>query len=94
MDIQRIPDSVPDDQLEEKVAQIFNQINAKINRIDIEDCHRMGKFKKTSIVCLVVVKDVVNIRGTMNERPIAITHNTGIASLYPDIFFKEKTRSG
>ena len=49
-DIQRIPDSVPDDHLKEKVIEIFNQINVKVNTFDIEDCHRMGKSKKTTIV--------------------------------------------
>ena len=39
LDIQGIHDSVPDDQLEEKVIEIFNQINVKINTFDIEDCH-------------------------------------------------------
>ena len=51
LDIQGIPDSVPDDQLKEKVIELFNQINVKINTFDIEDCHRMGKSKKTTIVC-------------------------------------------
>ena len=49
-DIQRIPDSVPDDHLKKKVIEIFNQINVKVNTFDIEDCHRMGKSKKTTIV--------------------------------------------
>ena len=40
--IQGIPDIIPDDQLEEKVIEIFNQINVKINTFDIEDRHRMG----------------------------------------------------
>ena len=40
--IQGIPDIIPDDQLEEKVIEIFNQINVKINTFDIEDPHRMG----------------------------------------------------
>ena len=39
-------------------------------------------------------KDVVKIRKTINNRPIAITHHTDIASLYSNFVFKEKTRSG
>ena len=58
LDIQEIPDSVPDDQLEEKVIEIFNLINVKINAFDIEDCHQMGKLKKTTIVCLVIERTV------------------------------------
>ena len=53
LDIQGIPDSVSDNQLEEKVTEIFNQINVKIDKFDIEDCHCMGKLKKTTIVCYV-----------------------------------------
>ena len=39
--------------MEEKVIEIFNQINVKIDKLDIEDCHRMGKSKKMTIVCFV-----------------------------------------
>ena len=39
-------------------------------------------------------KGVVKIRRTTNERPIAINHDTDIASLYPDFVFKVRTRSG
>ena len=49
LDIQGIPDSVSDNQLEEKVIEIFNQINVKIDKFDIEDCHCMGKSKKMTI---------------------------------------------
>ena len=41
MDTHGIPDSVPDNQLEGKVTEIFNQINVKINAFDTEDCHCM-----------------------------------------------------
>ena len=53
LSIQGIPDNVLDDQLEEKVIEILNQINVKINTFDIEDCHRMRKSKKTTIVRFV-----------------------------------------
>ena len=39
--------------MEEKVIEIFNQINVKIDKFDIEDCHRIGKSKKTTIVCSI-----------------------------------------
>ena len=154
LDRQEIPGSVTDDQLEEKVIVIFNEINAKINAFDIENCHRMGKLKKTSISRFVnrnnskvvlekklsldrklgnekfgfqsdrrifvsqnlfsgnqhlawkckelkqagkihscwSVKGLVKIRRTMNERPIAINHDTDIDSLHPDFVFKVITR--
>ena len=65
LDIQGIPDSVPDDQLEEKVIEIFNQINVKINTFDIEDCHCMGKSKKSTIVCFVNRK---NCKGALEKK--------------------------
>ena len=49
LDIQGVPDSVPDDQLKEKVIKII----VKINTFDIKGCHRMGNSKKTTIVHLV-----------------------------------------
>ena len=49
---------------------------------------RAGKISCWSAKC------AVKIRRTMNERPIAITLDTDIASLYPDFIFKKKTRSG
>ena len=61
LDIQGIPDSVSDDQLEEKVIEIFNQINVKIDKFDVEDCHRMGKLKKTTTVHFVNRKNCKSI---------------------------------
>ena len=39
--------------MEEKVIEIFDQINVKIDKFDIENCHCMGKLKKTTIVHFV-----------------------------------------
>ena len=63
LDIQGIPDSVPDDQLEEKVIEIFNQINVKMNKFNIDDCHRMDKSKKTTIVRFVNRKNCKAVLG-------------------------------
>ena len=38
-----IPDTVPDEELEETVTSILSDIDVKINLNDIEDCHRFGK---------------------------------------------------
>ena len=32
-----------DDQLEEKVIDIFSQLNISLSKSDIEDCHQLGK---------------------------------------------------
>ena len=61
LDIQGIPDSVPDDQLEEKVIEIFNHINVEINTFDIEDCGPMGKSKKTTIIRFVNRKNCMAV---------------------------------
>ena len=74
--IQGIPDNVLDDQLEEKIIEILNQINVKINTFDTEDCHRMGKSKKTTIVrfvnrknCKTVLEKKISlIRKLNNEK--------------------------
>ena len=34
---------VKDDQLEEKVIDIFSQLNISLSKSDIEDCHQLGK---------------------------------------------------
>ena len=57
LDIQRIPGSVPGNQLELKVIEIFHQVNVKINMSDLEDGHHMGKSKKTTMVCFVNIQD-------------------------------------
>ena len=67
LDIQQISDSVPDDQLEEKVIEIFSQINVKINALDAEGCHGMGKSKKTTIVRFLEKKLSLN-RKLYNEK--------------------------
>ena len=42
-EIHGIAAEVNDDQLEEKVIDIFSQLNISISKSDIEDCHQLGK---------------------------------------------------
>ena len=42
IDIQGIPSTVHDNLLEDKVIDIFSQLNITISKSDIEDCHRLG----------------------------------------------------
>ena len=42
LEIQRIPSTISDDLLEEKVIQIFEGIDPSITANDIEDCHHLG----------------------------------------------------
>ena len=42
-----IPDTVQGNELENKVIRIFDAIGVEANSADFEDCHRVGKSKKT-----------------------------------------------
>ena len=54
IEIQGVPSSVHDNLLEDKVIDIFSQLNITISKSDIEDCHRLGKaYPKNTIVQLV-----------------------------------------
>ena len=51
IEIQGIPSTVHDNLLEDKVIDIFSQLNITISKSDIEDCHRLGKANpKNTIV--------------------------------------------
>ena len=43
LEIYGIPEEVKDDQLEEKVINIFSQLNVSISKSDIEDSHQLGR---------------------------------------------------
>ena len=46
IEITGIPDSVPDQNLEEKVVDILNEISVNVSSKDIEACHRVDVFKR------------------------------------------------
>ena len=43
-----IPDTVQDNELENKVIEIFDAIGVEANSADFEDCHRVGKSNNNS----------------------------------------------
>ena len=53
IEITGIPDNVPDQNLEEKVADILNEISVAVSPKDIEACHRVGVSKNDSKKALV-----------------------------------------
>ena len=53
IEIQGIPKTVKDEELESKVIDIFSALNINITSKDVEDCHRLGKDGKNIIVRLV-----------------------------------------
>ena len=48
IEITGIPDTVLDNELENKVIGIFDAIGVEANSADFEDCHRVGKSKNNS----------------------------------------------
>ena len=53
IEIQDIPKTVKDEELESKVIDIFSALNISITSKDVEDCHRLGKDGKNTIVRFV-----------------------------------------
>ena len=56
IEITGIPDDIEDKNLEHSVVEIFIAADIQISHNDVEDCHRIGKFKgnsKKTIVRLV-----------------------------------------
>ena len=51
VEISGIPQSVSDNQLEEKVVNILKAIDVNITTNEIEACHRLGKKKKNECYC-------------------------------------------
>ena len=50
IEIKNIPSKVPDENLEDKVIEIFGAMYIAITKNDVEDCHRLGKSSKSTIV--------------------------------------------
>ena len=48
IEITGIPGTVQDNELENKVIEIFGAIGVEANSADFEDCHRVGKPKNNS----------------------------------------------
>ena len=61
IEIQGIPSSVHDSLLEDKVIDIFSQLNIAILKSDIEDCHRLGKANPKNTIVRFVNRKFCNI---------------------------------
>ena len=53
IEIQGIPPQIPDEKLEEKVIEVFGAMNIAITKNHVEDCHRLSKSSKSTIVQFV-----------------------------------------
>ena len=61
IEIQGIPSHIPDKKLEEKIIEVFGAMNTAITKNDVEDCHRLGKSSKSTIVWFVNRKHCYSI---------------------------------
>ena len=50
IEIQGIPKTVKDEELESKVIDVFSALNISITSQNVEDCHHLGKDGKNTIV--------------------------------------------
>ena len=64
-EIQGIPSHIPDEKLEEKIIEVFGAMNTAITKNDVEDCHRLGKSSKSTIVWFVNRKHCYSILGNL-----------------------------
>ena len=60
IEIQGIPSTVHDNLLEDKVIDIFSQLNITISKSDIEDCHRLGKANPENTIVRFVNRKFCN----------------------------------
>ena len=68
IEIQGIPSSVHDSLLEDKVVDIFSQLNIAISKSDIEDCHRLGKANPKNTIERFVNRKFCNIALEKNKQ--------------------------
>ena len=61
VEISGIPQSVSNNQLEEKVVDISKAIDVDITTDEIEPCHRLGKKKKNVIVRVINRKHCLKV---------------------------------
>ena len=80
IEITGIPDTVQDNELENKVIGIFDAIGVEANSADFEDCDRVGKSKNNSkFVNRKVVRNVLYKRRqlkTIDKSSIALQNTT------------------
>ena len=90
IEITGIPDTVQDNELENKVIGIFDAISVKANSADFEDCDRFGKSKYNS---KKVIAKFVNRKAVRNvlckRRQLKTIDKSSIALQNTSIFLNE-----
>ena len=82
IEIQGIPKTVKNKELESKVIDIFSALNISITSKDVEDCHSLGKDGKNTIVRSVNRKHCYQaLNRKMDLRKI----NNSLLAFHPDV---------
>ena len=82
VEILGIPQSVSDNQLEEKVVNILKAIDANITLNEIDACHRLGKKKKIVIVRVINRKHYSKALRNKNKLKSIDKNAIGIPNAY------------
>ena len=90
IEITGIPDTVQDNELENKVIGIFDAIGVEANSADFEDCHRVGKSKNNSkkVIARFVNRKVVK-NALYKRKQLKTIDKTSIGLQNGTIFLNE-----
>ena len=82
LEILGIPDSIPNDNLEETVLKIFNETGVTVNSRDVEVCHRLNQkaSPKKLIIKLSKRKDVARVMNKKKKLKSIKPQNIGFPS--------------
>ena len=87
VEISGIPQSVSDNQLEEKVVDILKVIDVNITTKDVEACHRLGKKKKNVIVRVIDRKQ--RLKALQNKKKLKSIDKNAIGIPNANLFIRE-----
>ena len=78
IEITGIPDTVQDNELENKIIEIFDAIGVEAKSADFEDCHRVGKSKNNSKKVIARFVNQKVVKNALYKRK----HNGTISKTY------------
>ena len=87
VEISGIPQSVSDNQLEEKVVDILKAIDVNITTNEIEACHRLGKKKKNVILRFINRKHC--LKALRNKKKLKSIDKNAIGIPNGNLFISE-----
>ena len=82
LEISGIPDSIPNNNLEETVLKIFNETGVTVNSRDVEACHRLNQKANPNIVIIKLSKrkDVARVMNNKKKLKSMKPQNIGLPS--------------